>query len=113
MEPRVASNIQVKAIQRIVEAQGNFVAVIARGDPISGSILIIGRVRSQIPVIYERFPNMDGGYEWQISGPKSAESENDVNAWLEKRRSRDPDIWLLELDVASDEQLAELTCKMG
>jgi len=113
LEPRLASDVQVKAIQRIAEAQGNFATVISRGDAISGSILILGRIRSQIPVIYERFPSMNGGYQWERSGPKTVENEREIDDWLAKRGGRDPDLWILELDVASDEQLTELTCKLG
>jgi len=107
IEPRLASDIHVKAIRRIAEAQGNFASVLYRGDPVSGSILIAARKRSDIPVIYERFGAMDGISKWQESGPKDSRSEQDVTDWLKKRRARDPDIWAIELDIASDEQLAD------
>lgn len=113
MEPRLSADMQVKAIQRIAEAQGNFAAVVYKGDLISGSIVILGRLRSQIPAVFERFPSMDGGSEWQPSGPKNVEKEEDINIWLVKRRAADPDLWVIELDVATDEQLSEIIYNQG
>lgn len=106
IEPRLASDVYVKAIRRIAEAQGNFASILYRGDPVSGSVLIAARNRTQIPVIYERFGAINNGPKWQESGPKDPRSEQDVTDWLQNRRSRDPDIWVIELDIASDEQLA-------
>jgi len=113
IEPRLSSDMQVKAIQRIAEAQGNFAAIIYKGDSISGSILVLGRLRSQIPVVFERFPSINGGFEWQRSGPKNFEKEEDINNWLLKRRSADPDLWVIELDVATDEQLSDIIYNQG
>ncbi len=108
VEPRLASDIQVKALQRLAEAQGNFMAILHRGDPVSGSIIILARKRSELPVVYERFPSIDGDTKWEKSGPKNAERERDFADWIAKRRRNDPDLWAVELDIASDEQFTEL-----
>lgn len=105
IEPRLTSDIQVSALKRLVEVGGGFATVLRKGDPTSGAILIIGLVRGENPVLYDRFPSLDGDLVWQ----QIAENEADVSAQWQKRAARDPDLWVIELDVASVERLNDLT----
>lgn len=103
IEPRLASGIQISAIKRLAEAQGNIATVLKKGDAISGAILLIGLVRGSNPVIYERYPAFAGGPVWQVVKP--SESDAAVDSYWKKRCERDPDLWVLELDVASAARL--------
>lgn len=104
-DPRLASAVQVSAFIRLAQAGGDFAVVLRKGDPIAGAIMVIGLVRGQNPALYERFPSLDGGLTWQTTDPKSSATEEDIAALWQKRAERDPDLWVIELDVASPERL--------
>jgi hypothetical protein len=70
--------------------------------------LLIGQIRGQNPVLFDRFPSMDGVSAWQAVTTQTAENEAEVLAYWQKRVARDPDLWVMELDVASAERLAGL-----
>jgi len=103
IEPRLASGIQISAIKRLAEAQGDIATVLKKGDPTSGAILLIGLVRGADPVIFERYPSLDGTTAWQTVA--SNESDTSTDAYWKKRCARDTDLWVLELDVVSRARL--------
>jgi hypothetical protein len=103
IEPRLASGIQISAIKRLAEAQGDIATVLKKGDATSGAILLIGLVRGADPVIFERYPSLDGATAWQAV--TSHESDAGTDIYWKKRCARDPDLWVLELDVASKARL--------
>lgn len=105
IEPRLTSDIQISALKRLVEVGGGFATVLRKGDPTSGAILIIGLINGANPLLFDRFPSVDGESVWQ----QIAENEVDVSAQWRKRAARDPDLWVIELDVASIERLNDLT----
>ena len=41
MEPRLQTSVQVSALIRRAESHGGFAAILAKGDPTSGSMLVI------------------------------------------------------------------------
>ncbi len=108
IEPRLASAVQVSAFIRLAQAGGDFAAVLRKGDPVAGAIMLIGLVRGQDPVLYERFPSLDGGSPWERASLKVPANEKDIAAPWQKRAERDPDLWVIELDVASPERLSGL-----
>lgn len=99
MTARLTSQVLVSSLIRRVEAAGGFGAVLAKGDATAGSILLILAERGTRNRLLERLLQMDGAYAWQESGPAAAD-EADFAAWLARRRRTDPDLWLVELDVA-------------
>ncbi len=107
-EPRLASSVQVSAFIRLAQAEGDFAAVLRKGDPVAGAIMLIGLIRGQNPVVFERFPSIDGGSPWQQVGTQTAENDANITANWKKRAERDPDLWVIELDVASTERLARI-----
>jgi hypothetical protein len=108
IEPRLTSDFQISALRRLAEADGGSATILRKGDPTSGAILLIGQVRGQNPVLFERFPSLDGLSDWQPVTAQIDENEAEVTAYWQKRASRDPDLWVVELDVASIERLAPL-----
>jgi len=91
-------------------AQGDFAAVLRKGDPERGSLLILVRSRGQYCALLERRLGPDGSYCWSKTGPAGDESEADLADFLKKRVTIDPDLWLIELDIAQPERfVAETT----
>ena len=78
---------------RRVAAAGGFGTVIFRGDATAGSIAIVIRDRGEARVL-EPVLAMAGGYEWREAAAGAA-----IDAWAERARRNDPDLWLVELDI--------------
>lgn len=96
----------VKALQRLAESQGGFAAVLARGDPDSGAILVILAEKGRKVRILERLLTASGTYSWSDLGGQALANEEEFGKFLARRRRFDPDIWLIELDIASAERFA-------
>jgi hypothetical protein len=108
MQPRLASSILVGALLRRAEAEGGFGMVLAKGDPTAGAIAVILAERGANPRFFERLLQPDGRYAWQESAQRG-----DLPALIERRRRFDPDLWLIELDVASTERFAAEMNSLG
>ena len=106
MEPRLQSSIMVSALKRQAEIEGGFAAVLARGDSQAGAILVILAEKGRKVRVLERALQGDGRYAWQDVCRQGAENEEEFQKFLKKRRKFDPDLWLIELDVASVERFA-------
>jgi hypothetical protein len=105
IEPRLATHMQVSAFIRLANAGGDFAAVLRKGDATAGAILLIGLIRGQNPVFYERYPTLDGLSAWQASASAETMSQEKMAEFIEKRSQRDPDLWIIELDAADHERL--------
>ena len=106
MEPRLQSAVMVSALKRQAEVEGGFAAVLARGDSQSGAILVILAEKGRKVRVLERTLQGDGRYAWQDIGSQAAQNEEEFQKFLDRRRKFDPDLWLIELDVASAERFA-------
>ncbi len=106
MEPRLASHVLVSALLRRAESEGGFGAVLAKGDSEAGAITVILVERGRKLRILERMLQPGGRYLWQRIETQAAENEEELNKFLARRRNFDPDMWLIELDIASAERLA-------
>ena len=92
---RLAAGLKVSALMRAVMAAGGFAVVLARGDDTAGSIAVVVRGRADDEdVLLAPMMNASGHYEHVevARGPAIA-------AWSERARQRDPDLWLVELDI--------------
>jgi hypothetical protein len=105
MQPRLVSSVLVGALLRRAESEGGFGMVIAKGDPTAGSILVILLERGERPRCYERLLQPDGNYAWQETGQQPADAQA-LRDFLARRRNYDPDLWIIELDIASAERFA-------
>lgn len=93
-EPQLPASILVPALIRQVQAAGGFATLLSRGGPYGNTILLVWRqafVRA-----YEKLPDASGGSVWRMA----AEGEDNVESFIVRQRRFDPDIWVLELDVA-------------
>jgi hypothetical protein len=102
--PRLTSQVLVSSLIRRAEAEGGFGAVLAKGDATAGAVMVVLAERGIRIALLERLLQPDGSYAWQGSG--QAQDEDAFRASIERRRRNDPDLWLIELDVASAERFA-------
>ena len=109
MEPRLQSSVLAGALMRRAGQEGGFAAVIAKGDPTSGAILLVLAERGTRLRILERAMHGAGGYSWQDVGNRTVGNAQETEKFLSRRREFDPDLWIIELDVPSTEHfVAEL-----
>ncbi len=106
MTPRLAASIQASALIRRVETLGGTAMVLARGDATAGAILIACCDRGEFRLLLERAAGADGEYRWVRAGPLEAGRAAVPDEYLARRRRIDPDLWLIEVDIAGVERFA-------
>ena len=113
MTGRLSASVEAAGLIRRAEAAGDFGVVIRKGDPERGSLLIVIRSRGAYVSCLERTLTLDGSYSWGAVGPASAEAEEEVSQFLARRTRFDPDLWLIELDIAQPERFIAETTFVG
>lgn len=91
--PRLASRVRVDALLRRVNSAGGFGAVLARGDDEAGAIAVVTRDGGE-ESLHAAVLAASGRYEFAELARGDA-----VPAWIERARRRDPDLWVIELDI--------------
>lgn len=107
IEPRLAASVRIEALKRLTAAAGGFATIIAKGDPVSGAILIARTVRGHDNALFESFRGLDGKADWQEiwnDGSATIVAKGSMAEYIERRRARDADLWIIELDIASRAQ---------
>jgi len=94
----------VSALLRRVEEAGGTGAVLAKGDATAGALLIQLAERGVLGPLLERRLDVNGQYRWSTTGPDEPEQRGD---YIARRRRSDPDLWVIELDVADGYRLVE------
>lgn len=112
-ESRLAASVEVSSLLRRAEQQGDFAAVLRKGDAERGAILIVVRSRGAYVATLERSLQANGRYAWGTAGPGAEETAEKLAEFLTKRRSFDADLWLIELDVAQPERFIAETTSAG
>ncbi len=104
MASRLAAGMLVSALIRRAEELGGNGAVLAKGDATAGAILIQLAERGMPGPLLERRLDPEGHYRWSPTGPDDATERGD---YIARRRRSDPDLWIVELDVANAMALVE------
>ena len=86
---------------RQVHASGGTAVLIARGDQTAGAILILCAEKGQVTALCERVLSRDGSYRWANTGPENVCDDQAVRDFLSQRLNRDPDLWVVELDIVN------------
>ena len=106
MEGRLATSVTATALMRRAEQEGGFAAVLAKGDAQAGALLVLLVERDGGTVALERILRPDGAYAWDNVGSNAAGNAESLQKFLDQRRRFDPDLWIIELTVASAERFA-------
>jgi hypothetical protein len=113
LDNRLPVHLEVSGLLRRAEVEGGFAMVLARGDPDRGALVLLIAQRGVHFACLERGLTENGQYQWQSIGPTEGATPESVQIWSQKRRSNDPDLWLIELDVASPERFIAETTVIG
>jgi len=94
----LSTDIWVGALIRRAELAGAFAVVACKGDPRAGAVLVkvLDRKNGTVKLFSEAFRG-DGERVWMepVQGV-----EADLDAYVERSRRIDPDLWLVEIDDA-------------
>lgn len=113
MSDRLPSGLVVSALIRRVHDAGGAAMVLAKGDAHGGMVLVVTLEKGRNTGLLERGIGPDGAPALIATGPVPAgeargDAEAATNYW-QRRRQRDPDLWVVELDVPSAERFAAET----
>jgi hypothetical protein len=108
MDVRLPAQLEVSALIRQVEAQGGFAAVIRKGEREAGTILVVLTQNGKKSRAYERMPQLDGTRAWHCAMRQTGENAEDFVNYLDRRARQDPDLWIIELDIACGERFIGL-----
>lgn len=103
-EARLPAHVEVGALLRRVQREGGFATVLARGEADAGTIMVVLADRNAPQRAYERMPQADGTRAWTCSRTAEPDDPQAFTDWLERRRSQDPDLWIIELDIPQGER---------
>lgn len=99
-EPRLKTEIWVKALIRRCTVDGIFAAVVRHGDDTSGSTLVkINRLNGSAYVLAPARQASGEGIWMRGTGPQDV-SEPDADAYIARSVSFDPDLWVVEIEDA-------------
>lgn len=93
--PRLKAEIWVKALIRRAETGGAAAMVVRRGDATSGTVLVKVSTLDGEAEVFSPARDGDGALIWLSKG---RQPEADTDAYIEKQRSFDPDIWVVEVE---------------
>lgn len=102
---RLKSRFLVDLLLRRTEAAGGFATVLAKGDDTAGIILVQCCERGESGPLLERRFSADGHYIWEPVGPTDAKDGESRANYQDRRRKADPDLWVIELDIADAPRL--------
>lgn len=102
-DARLPAGLEVGSLLRRAELAGGFGTVLRKGDGERGSIVLVLLERGQYRALLERRLQPDWSYGWADAGPPEGDSAA-LPQHLARAADRDPDCWILELDIPSSER---------
>ncbi len=96
--PLPASTL-VPALVRQVQGAGGFATVLRKGSQWGAALLLVHRQGATVAA-YEKVPTLDGRPSWRLA----AEGAEPVQSFIDRQARFDPDLWVLELDIAALER---------
>jgi hypothetical protein len=101
MEARLKTGLWVKALIRRCDLNAIAVAVAAKGDPDAGAVLLKLLHCDRLCRVLAQARGPDGELVWMCATGAAAVAEADADAYIARQRSRDPDLWVVEIETAA------------
>jgi hypothetical protein len=99
MEARLKTGLWLKALIRRCDLAAIGVAVIARGDPDSGAVLLKFNGRDAGCRVLAQARRPDGALAWICATGAAAVAESEADAYIARQRRYDPDLWAIEIET--------------
>ncbi len=108
MSERLPTHLEIASMIRLAESNGGSAMVLGKGERDAGTVLIVHVFRGGNATLYERMPQLDGTRPFVVSKAQDPEKPYEFQEYLDRRRRQDPDIWILEIDIADPERFIAL-----
>lgn len=109
MTARLPAHLEAAGIRRLAEVHGGFATVLAKGERDAGTIAIVIIGHGEPAWLCERMPQADGNRIFVRTLVQDIEKESEFSKRIDKIAQFDPDLWLIEVDIADRERfVAEL-----
>ena len=97
-EPRIKAGIWVSMALRMGNSDGRFGAVLRKGDPDAGGVLVVLRSRDGLSVL-SQLRSGAGELAWmRATGPDPVDDAT-ADAYIARQVKFDPDLWVLEFEA--------------
>jgi len=96
-EARVKAGLWVSMALRMGNANGRYGAVLRKGDPDSGGILVVLNSRAGLSVL-SQMRAADGQPAWLRATGPAAVDQATADAYVNRQTGFDPDLWVLEFE---------------
>ena len=98
MEPRLKTSIWVSALIRRAEIGGAAAYVARKGEPDAGAVLVKVALLDGRARVWSSAYGGDGHRRWMKATGAEYVSEPDADAYIARARSRDSDLWVVEIE---------------
>src|SRR5687767_15078167 len=113
-DDRLPAAIEAAGLMRTITSEGGFAAILRRGDPDRGTLLLIVNSRgAYFSCLQRRFDMARNGYFWEEVGPERSKGSAELPEFLQQQARFDPDSWQIELDIALPERFIAETTASG
>lgn len=97
-EPRVKAKLWVQMALRLADLAARPAAVLRRGDPDAGGVLVVLRNPGGLLVLSQVRAG-EGDPAWmRATGPNPVDQAT-ADAYVERQVKRDPDLWVVEFEA--------------
>lgn len=96
--PRLKSALWVQAQIRLCDRLMISAMVLRKGDPDSGSVLLVLRRRGGLATVLAPTTTLEGERGWMRGTGPEPVPEPDADAYVQRAVARDSDLWVLEID---------------
>jgi hypothetical protein len=94
-DPRVKAGLWVQMALRMGDIDGRPGAVLRRGDPDAGGILVVLRGREGL-VVLSQVRAGEGEVAWMRATGPDVVDQATVDSYIDRQVKRDPDVWVVE-----------------
>ncbi|GAA5264084.1 hypothetical protein ACOSOMT5_P0504 [Acidiphilium sp. MT5] len=98
MEPRIKAGLWVQMALRLGTADNKPGMVLHKGDADAGGVLVLLHSRVGIAILSQTRDGQ-GNPAWLRTSPEPLDQQS-ADAYVERRRRQDPDLWVIEFDAA-------------
>jgi len=94
--PRLATSVWVGALLRRADVGGVFGAVLRKGDPVAGAVILIARAPGGEASVWTRVAQGEASV-WAEAMRADGKESPRIEEYVARQARYDPDLWLVEL----------------
>lgn len=97
-EPRLKAGLWVKMALRRGDSDGRPGAILRKGDPDSGGVLVVLRGRQGLCVL-SQVRTAEGALAWMRGTGPAPVDQDAADAYVARQMKYDPDLWVVEFEA--------------